>query len=204
MEKNTQQTQKKSADKKRVIAVATGATLLIAASFGVQAVAESKPFQHAKLYMSQSETSMNPFTMKASWGKGSWRERGRFGQMTPEQIEKGITRVVKHVSIEIDATPEQEAKITALVTEVAKDMQPLRNTFRASGKQMHDLLLAPTIDRAAMEKIRAERLAEADAASRKLVNAVADVAEVLTPKQRTVLDERISQFKAMRGRWHRG
>ena len=76
--------------------------------------------------------------------------------------------------------------------------------MRAAGKEIHDLLLADTIDREALEKLRAERLAEAGRISQNLVNAVVEVAEVLSPEQRKLLDERIREFRSMRGRWHRG
>ena len=69
---------------------------------------------------------------------------------------------------------------------------------------MHKLLTASTIDRAALEKVRAERLAEADRVSRELVNALADVAEVLTPEQREIVNERLHQLKSMRRHWRRG
>ena len=124
--------------------------------------------------------------------------------MSEAEIEAGIERMVKHVAIEIDATGEQQEKIIKLVTALAKDLQPLRDQMRAAGKEIHDLLLADTIDREALEKLRAERLAEAGRISQNLVNAVVEVAEVLSPEQRKLLDERIREFRSMRGRWHRG
>ena len=207
--KNVPNQKRNSGDRGKVIAVIGGATFLIAASFGVQAIAESKTYQHAKLLFSETSVS-NPFVHKAGWGgkKHGWgkggRDHMRFSEMSDAEIEKKITRAVKHVSIEIDATDEQETKITALLTAVAKDMKPLHGQFRAAGKETHDLLLADSIDRAALEKLRVERLAEADRVCKELVTAIADVAEILSAEQRKVLDTRIQQFKSMRGRWHRG
>ena len=40
--------------------------------------------------------------------------------------------------------------------------------------------------------------------SKNLVGALADVAEVLSPEQRKVLDERIKEFRFMGRGWHRG
>ena len=124
--------------------------------------------------------------------------------MSDAEIEKKIIRAVKHIAIEIDATDEQQTKITTLVTAIAKDMKPLRKTFKASGKEIHELLLAPKIDREALEKIRLERLADAEKASKELINAVADVAEILSLEQRKILDKRMQQFRSMRHRWSRG
>ena len=189
----------------KVIAVIGGAALLIGASFGVQAIAESKPVQHAKLYFSSADVDERAFFSHAKWG-GRHHKRGfgHFENMSAEEIEKNISRAVRHVAIEVDATPEQTEKITRLMVAVAKDMQPLRSTFKASGKQMHNLLLEPTIDRAALEKIRTDRLADADKASKEMVEAIAEVAEVLSLEQRQKLETRIQQFRSMRNRWHRG
>ena len=191
----------------KLVGIIGATALLIGASFGVQAVAESKIYQHAKLYMTGSTSSVSE---ESAVHKASWDKRGhkRFSKMTDSEIDKKITRAVKHLSIEIDATPEQQQKIIALASAVAKDMRPLHGQFHDAGEQLKSLLTAETIDRAAVEKIRAERLTEADRVSKELVTAITDVAEVLTPEQRKVVSERIEQFKSMRGhrrsRWHRG
>ncbi len=207
--------------KVKLTAIIAATTMLIGASFGVQAVADSKVYQHAKLYVTEggfsnsaSTTHENPFVQQAGWGGDKHRSWGRgkhrgwggkhFSEMSDADIEKRVTRVVKHVSIEIEATPEQEQKITTLVTALAKDMRPLREDFRAAGKEMHKLLIADTINREAIEKIRTERLAEADRISKEVTTAIADVAEVLTLEQRKILQERIEQFRGMRRHWRRG
>ena len=177
---------------KKAIALATGTAIVVGGAFGVQAVAGDNAFSHLKLAASGE-----------GWSHHGWHRRG-FSQLSDAEVEDRITRIVKHVAIEIDANEDQQKKITALVTAVAKDMRPLRDQMRATGKEVHDLLLADAIDRDALEKIRVERLAEADRISKNLVTALADVAEVLTPSQRKVLDERIQEFRSMRHRWRRG
>ncbi len=195
-------------DKGRVTAVVIGTSILIGASFGVQAVAESKPFQHAKLYMSgQSAEGSNSFFHKASWSGHEGRKhrkRGGWSKLTDEQIEKRVDRFVKHVAIEIEATEEQTTKITTLLTSVAKNMRPVRLEFKEAGEQMKILLTAETVDRTAMEKVRAERVAKVDSLSKELMTAMADAAEVLTVEQRKVLAERVEQFRSMRRHWRRG
>ncbi len=195
-------------DKGKVTAVIIGTGMLIGASFGVQAVAESKPYQHAKLYMTgQSAENSNSFFQKASWSGREGRKhrkRGDWSKMTDEQIEKRVGRFVKHVAIEIEATDEQTTKITTLLTSVAKNMRPVRGEFKDAGKQMQTLLTAETVDRAAMEKVRSERVAKVDSLSKELMTAMADAAEVLTVEQRKVLAERVKQFRSMRRHWRRG
>ncbi len=181
---------------RKVIALATGTVLVISSAFGIQALADSKTYAHMQLYASDI----------GGWHRDGWRggHHGRFSEMSDAEVEAKIERMVKHVAIEIDATAEQQEKITTLVTTVAKDLKPVHEQMRAAGKEIHDLLMADSIDRAALEKVRADRLAEADRISKNLVNAVADVAEVLTAEQRNVLDERIKQFRSMGKGWHRG
>jgi Spy/CpxP family protein refolding chaperone len=63
--------------------------------------------------------------------------------------------------------------------------------MRDARRQARQLLTAPTVDRPALEALRAAQLAEADAASRRMVQAIADAAEVLTPEQRAKLAQRL-------------
>ena len=56
-----------------------------------------------------------------------------------------------------------------------------------------ELLSAPTIDRAAIERLRAEQIQGADAVSKRMAQAFADAAEVLTPDQRKKVAERMQK-----------
>ena len=176
---------------RRVIALVTGAAIAIGGAFGVQAFADSKAYQHWKVSAGYS----------SGWHGGDHK---RFADWSETEIEARIERMVKHLAIEIDATEAQQEQITALVTAVAVDLQPVRDRMRATGAELHDLLLADTIDRTALERLRAERLADAERISKTLVGALADVAEVLTPEQRRVLDQRINEFRSMHRGGHRG
>ena len=176
---------------RKVIALATGIAIATGGIYGAQAFANSNSFGHMKLYASYN-------------GGAHGGHHKDFAEMSDAEIEAQIERVVKHAAIEIDATQEQQEKITALVTTVAKDLKPVHDQMRAIGKEIHDLLLADTIDRTALETLRAERLADAEQISKNLVGALADVAEVLSPEQRKVLNQRIEQFRSLRRGWHRG
>ncbi len=176
---------------RKVIALATGIAIAIGGIFGVQAFANSNAYGHMKLYAGYN----------GGWHGG--HHKG-FANISDADIEARIERMVKHVAIEIDATQEQQEEITALATAVAKDLKPEHDRMHATGKELHDLLLADTIDRAALEQLRAERLADADRISKNLVSALAVVAEMLSPEQRKVLVERIDQVRSMRRGWHRG
>ncbi len=176
---------------RKVIALATGIAIAIGGILGVQAFANSNAYGHMKLYAGYN----------GGWHGG--HHKG-FADISDADIKAKIERIVKHAAIEIDATQEQQEKITALVTAVAKDLKPVHDQMRATGKEIHDLLLADTIDRTALETLRAARLADAERISKDLVSALADVAEILSLEQRKVLDERIKQFRSMRSGGHHG
>jgi protein CpxP len=99
---------------------------------------------------------------------------------------------------EIDATPEQEDKLEAIMDKLHDDVRPIMRGFRDTRDDVAKLLGAATIDREAAEKLRAERVAAVDDASRKLTTALLDAAEVLTAEQRA---EMVEHFED-RG-WHR-
>jgi Spy/CpxP family protein refolding chaperone len=127
------------------------------------------------------------------------------GPMTPAQMEERGERMLKHLYIELDATPEQQQKIAPIVKGLMKELAPLRGQMMETRKQAMGLMSADTIDRAAIERLRGERLQRMDAVSKRMTQAMADVAEVLTPAQRKKLAERMQQRRGhgMMG-WHRG
>lgn len=135
-------------------------------------------------------------TAWAHGGPGGWhRGGGGFmgGPMDPAKMDEQIERRVKHFAVEVDATPEQVAKLTQIAKAAAKELRPLREKARDARKRGMELLSAPTIDRAAIERLRAEQIQAADAASRRVSQALADTAEVLTPEQRKKFAERMQQ-----------
>ncbi|MEO3388333.1 periplasmic heavy metal sensor [Mesorhizobium sp. CAU 1741] len=99
----------------------------------------------------------------------------------------------------IDATAEQEDRIWTIIDDTRAELRPMMRDFRDARESVIEILAAPTIDRAAAETLRAERIAAMDEASKKMTAAVLEVAEVLTPEQRATLVERF-QERGWRGR----
>jgi Spy/CpxP family protein refolding chaperone len=95
----------------------------------------------------------------------------------------------------VEASDTQKGEVQAIVDRLASEMQPLRETLAANRESMVQLLLAPEIDRAKIEGLRGEQLDQADAISRALVTALADVGDVLTPEQRSALASRIAELR---------
>jgi Spy/CpxP family protein refolding chaperone len=114
--------------------------------------------------------------------------------MDPARVDELVERLVKHVAVEVDATPEQKDKLTDIVKGAARDLAPLRGNMYRVRQQTIDLMSAESVDRAAIEILRAEQLALMDAASKRLTQALADVADVLTVEQRRELAARAQRF----------
>jgi Spy/CpxP family protein refolding chaperone len=122
------------------------------------------------------------------WRSHHWMQDGpRDEQFAPRRIE----RMIGFAARRLDATEDQKKRLTEIAQAAARDLQPLRAKMRDARRQARQLLTAPTVDRAALEALRAAQLAEADAASRRMVQAIADAAEVLTPEQRAKLAQRL-------------
>jgi Spy/CpxP family protein refolding chaperone len=115
-------------------------------------------------------------------------------QPDPAQIDEHVERMVKHLAVEVDATPEQKDRLTEIAKSAAHDLAPLRGNMKRARQQALDLLSAEKIDHAAIETLRVEQLALMDSASKRLSQALADAADVLTVDQRKKLAERAQRF----------
>ena len=132
-----------------------------------------------------------------------WHGSGFMGRVfDPVRIEDGADRGVRHLAIEIDATNEQQEKLRAIVKGAVKDLLPMREKAVSARERGRVLLTQPSVDRAAIEALRTEQLALADAASKRFTQALGDVAEVLTPEQRRKIDGRLTEWRERRGFWH--
>jgi Spy/CpxP family protein refolding chaperone len=133
-----------------------------------------------------------------------WRP-GAFmhGQISPAAVEDRADRMVRHLAIEIDASADQQEKLRTIVKGAVRDLLPLREKAHSARERGRALLIQPTVDRAAIEALRADQMALADQASRRVAQALGDVAEVLTPDQRRKIDDHI-QWRRHWGGWHRG
>ena len=147
--------------------------------------------------------------LPAAFGQGfGWQQHGwgggglMGGPLTPAQIDDRIDRMTKHMAIELDATSDQQAKIAGIAKSAVGDLRALREKARAAHTQAVTLLTAPTIDRSAIDRLRAEQMALAETASKRIAQALADTAEVLNPEQRRKIADWVTSGPW--ARWHRG
>jgi protein CpxP len=123
----------------------------------------------------------------------------------PAKMDEHVERMVKRFASKVDATPEQQQKLAVIAKAAAKDIVPVRDKLRDARKQALDIARAPAVDRAAMEKLRAEQLQLADSVSRRMTQALADAADVLTPEQRQKITGRMAERMQRHERgWGRG
>ena len=123
----------------------------------------------------------------------------------PAKVDEQVERMVKRFASRVDATPEQQQKLAVIAKAAAKDIAPVRDKLRDARKQALDIARASTVDRAAMEKLRVEQLQLADSVSRRMTQALADAADVLTPEQRQKITGRMAERMERHERgWGRG
>src|SRR5262245_60254201 len=118
----------------------------------------------------------------AGGGHCGW-SRGGFmgGMLDPTTVDAHLDRMLKHLFVEINATPAQQTQLAPIVKSAAQDLLPLRAQMHDARRQAVELLSQPTIDRPALETLRANHLKLAEQGSQRLTQALADVADVLTP-----------------------
>jgi len=116
------------------------------------------------------------------------------GNASPADICAHVDHMLKHLYVEIDATPAQQAQIGPLVQQAVTDLLPLRPQFQAGHTQFVQALTQGTIDRNGMETARESQLQLADQGSKRIVQLLGDVGNVLTPAQRQSLASHLQQM----------
>ena len=94
---------------------------------------------------------------------------------------------------QIGASDAQKAQIQGLLEPALEEMKAAHEAHSAAFRQFHEAITAPSIDRARIESLRAAQMKSLDEASKRLVTAISDAAEVLSPDQRAALAEQIDK-----------
>ncbi len=91
----------------------------------------------------------------------------------------------------IGATDVQKSQIEGILKPALDDMKATHQAHYAAFETFHEAITAPSIDRARIEALRADQVKSLDEASKRLVTAIGDAAEALSPEQRAKLAEQI-------------
>lgn len=109
--------------------------------------------------------------------------------MDPAAMDAHIDKFVEQLTD--GASPDQKARVAAIAKAAVADLRPAHAQFHAAHAHAHELLMAPVIDRAALEQLRAAQMQQMDLISRRILLAVEDAADVLTPEQRARFAEHL-------------
>jgi periplasmic protein CpxP/Spy len=110
---------------------------------------------------------------------------GDMHAMMQAHVQKMLTAV--------GATADQRSRINTILKTAMVSIAPIHDKLAAAHGDLHRLLTAPTIDRGALEQLRAARMADFDQISKTLVQSLADAADVLSPEQRAKLATLMAQ-----------
>ena len=108
-----------------------------------------------------------------------------------DKFERFVEWKIDDMLDEVDASDDQRERVRAIATAAIADMGEFHDFKRAGREAFVDALTQETVDREALEALRQSKLEAADRASGRLLTALADAAEVLTPAQRAALAEEL-------------
>jgi len=116
-------------------------------------------------------------------GSGHERSHGHSPwTMDAAQADKHIEMMVEHILP--GGTAAQKSRVTEIAKACFNDVKPIHQQLQEGHEAMTKLLAQPSIDRAALENLRADHVKKMDQMSRRVLAAAMDAAEVLTPEQR--------------------
>lgn len=118
----------------------------------------------------------------------------------PEHLREFAEWRVEKALKKVDATSDQQERVMTVVDELIADLTAMRENRGELHEALVAQLTAESIDRIALEAMRAEKMAELDVASRRVVDAVASVGEILSQDQRLELAVQATSH----GNWRRG
>jgi Spy/CpxP family protein refolding chaperone len=118
----------------------------------------------------------------------------------PGQVGRGIDRMLDGLNV----SAAQRSQIKQIAMAAAADLKAQRDAARAMHEKGMQIFTAPTVDAAAAETLRQQMSAQHEQASKRMLQAMLDIAKVLTPEQRAKIGERMKERQAvMRDRMQR-
>ncbi|MEO5845962.1 MAG: Spy/CpxP family protein refolding chaperone [Caldimonas sp.] len=127
---------------------------------------------------------------------------GMHGGMGPGMMFRGsperMGRMIDHLLDGLNASEAQRSQIKQLASAAATDLKAQAEVGRGLRQRAMQAFTAPTVDAAAAEQVRQQMLQQHDQTSRRMTQAMLDVARVLTPEQRARLGERMRDRQARR------
>ncbi|MFQ5416037.1 MAG: Spy/CpxP family protein refolding chaperone [Myxococcota bacterium] len=136
----------------------------------------------------------------AAGARGMWRGH----HADPEVVRDHAAFMVGRMLSRVDATPEQVEQVRSIVDGAIGDLFELRGAGDEMRRDFAAALTAEEIDRSALETLRQQKLETVDAASKRIVTALVDISEVLTPAQREAVALHLAEHRTHEHRgWRR-
>ncbi|MEP7138326.1 MAG: Spy/CpxP family protein refolding chaperone [Caldimonas sp.] len=166
----------------RVRMLLVGMTLTLLAAIGQTAWAQAAP---------------PPPAMMGEGGPGmGHRMHGGMGGMMFAGSPGRMGRMIDRMLDGLNASDAQRAQIKQIAAAAAADLKSQARSGREVRQRGMQIFTAPTVDAAAAEQVRQQMLQEHDQMSRRMTQAMLDVARVLTPEQRARIGERMRDRQA--------
>lgn len=119
----------------------------------------------------------------------SKHEGGKHGEWSGHEKGPFSEKKVDFMLYKLDATSEQRAKVNGIMAAAREDMKAMRESEKGGREAFMAALTKPEVDRQGLETLRKSHIEAFDKASERMVQAMVDAAEVLTPEQRLKLAE---------------
>jgi protein CpxP len=147
----------------------------------------------------------------AAWAEGAhggrWGHAGGAGPFgpglfggPPERIERGVDRMLDGVQ----ATDAQRAQVKQIALAAAQDLKAQRSAGRGLFERNMQLFAAPVVDANAAEQVRQQMLSQHDQSSGRMLQAMLEISQVLSPEQRATLAKRMKDHRRHDGPPHDG
>ncbi|QNK01852.1 Spy/CpxP family protein refolding chaperone [Dyella telluris] len=107
-----------------------------------------------------------------------------------------VSDMLQHMPGNAEPSAAQKSSLSAIIQKANADLTPLQEKLSDSHAKMFSLLTQPTIDRSAVEVIRAAQMDAAAQVSKRSTQFVIDVAEALTPEQRKLIAEHMAHHQS--------
>jgi Spy/CpxP family protein refolding chaperone len=159
-----------------------------------QAAATTTAPRSARRWLIAAALAVAAAAAGSSFASGGPGLPGHFGHRAhipadPAAMAAHVDKMIERFAA--DASPDQKARLAAIAKAALADLGPAHAELRQAHARAHALLMAPVVDRAALEQLRAEQMQRMDLISRRVLAAVEDAGDVLAPEQRARFAEQL-------------
>ena len=111
-----------------------------------------------------------------------------------DQMTERVQYRADWVLRKLNASDAQRDQVNQILASLVSDLQPLRDEHRANRQAAVTALTGSQVDTGALDSARQKGLQLADSASARVLDALAQIAQVLTPEQRAQAAEHFARW----------